>query len=116
MVPIGPSMLTLSQLIDLRQPPISTGDPRGTGALNGADPSSGILGSLLGESPAEVRARLEAASNEAKDVTGLVKKKPTMVNIDASQTVGHKRKGKVEDGVDAIDNSKKAKTSDNAKT
>ena len=116
MVPIGPSMLTLSQLIDLRQPPISTGDPRGTGALNGADPSSGILGSLLGESSVEVKARLEAASNEAKDVSGLVKKKSTMDNKDASQIVGHKRKGEVEDTVDAIDGNKKAKTLDDAKT
>ena len=45
------------------------------GTLDGSDPLSGILGSILGESPAAQKARLEEASKGAQDLTNLVKRK-----------------------------------------
>ena len=50
-------------------------DPTGTGRIDGAAPLSGILGSILGESPAAQKARLEEASKDAKDLTKLIKRK-----------------------------------------
>ena len=63
------------QLKEIRQPPVSINDPRGTGTLDGSNPLAGILGSMLGESPAAQKARIEEASKGANDLTGLVKKK-----------------------------------------
>lgn len=75
------------QLVEIRQPPVSINDPTGTGTLDGAIPLSGILGSILGESPAAQQARLTDASNNATDLTNLVKrKKPAPVNGEASPT------------------------------
>ena len=66
------------QLIELRQPPVSINDPTGTGGVDIANPLSGILGPILGESPAAQKARIEEASKDANDLTSLVKrKKPT---------------------------------------
>jgi HAT1-interacting factor 1 len=47
------------------------------GAPDG-DPLGGILGSILGESPAAQKARIEEATRSANDLSGLVrhKKKP----------------------------------------
>ena len=50
-------------------------NPTGTGSVDGANPLSGILGSILGESDTAQKARLEEASKGAKDLTGLVKRK-----------------------------------------
>ncbi|MCJ1439097.1 hypothetical protein MMC27_008488 [Xylographa pallens] len=63
------------RLVELRQPPVSVNDPRGTGAVDGATPLSGILGSILGESPESQRARIEEASQGAQDLTNLVRRK-----------------------------------------
>ncbi|MCJ1386811.1 hypothetical protein MMC17_009939 [Xylographa soralifera] len=63
------------RLLELRQPPVSINDPRGTGAVDGATPLSGILGSILGESPESQRARIEEASQGAQDLTNLVRRK-----------------------------------------
>ncbi|KAI9878724.1 MAG: hypothetical protein M1830_010684 [Pleopsidium flavum] len=66
------------RLVELRQPPVSINDPTGTGAIDGTNPLSGILGSILGESPAAQKARIEEATKGAHDLTNLVKrKKPT---------------------------------------
>ena len=97
------------QLMDLCKAPSSSSDPQGTSALDEADFKSGILGSLLGESPAEVRARLEAVSNEAKDVSGLVKKKKPNTNGSAVSSIGEKRKADLEDEDLNGDASKKAR-------
>ena len=61
----------------------------------------------MGESQAEIRARLEAASNEAKDLTGLVKKKKAAANAVAGQSAGVKRKGIHENAVVESDTAKK---------
>ncbi|MCJ1477852.1 hypothetical protein MMC13_006525 [Lambiella insularis] len=63
------------RLVELRQGPVSINDPRGTGAIDGATPLSGILGSILGESPEAQKARIEEASQSAKDLTNLVRRK-----------------------------------------
>ncbi|KAI9805367.1 MAG: hypothetical protein M1833_005820 [Piccolia ochrophora] len=64
------------RLTDLRAPPVSieaaTTGP--AGAPDGSNPLSGILGSLLGESPVEQRTRLEEATKSANDLTGLVRR------------------------------------------
>ena len=43
--------------------------------IDGSNPLSGILGSILGESSAAQKARLEEASKGAKDLTNLIKRK-----------------------------------------
>ena len=62
--------------MDLRTPSVSINDQTGpAGAPDGSDPLRGILGSLLGESPAAQKARVEEASKAANDVSGLVRRK-----------------------------------------
>ena len=63
------------RLVELKKPPVSINDPKGTGTLDGSTPLSGILGQILGESKEEQKKRLEEASVGAKDLTGLVKRK-----------------------------------------
>ena len=98
--------------MDLRQPPVSLNDPTGMGTLDGSNPLSGILGSILGESPAAQKARLEEASKGATDLTNLVKrKKPAETEVQANgkrkvelseevEEVGLGKKAKITDGVD----------------
>lgn len=69
------ALLNILQLVELRQPPVSINDPTGTGAIDGANPLSGILGSILGESPEAQKTRLEEASKDANDLTNLVRRK-----------------------------------------
>jgi len=60
-----------NRLAELKDDPINIKD-----ALygpNGNDPMSGILGTSLGESPADAAARLEEAKKNANDLTGLVR-------------------------------------------
>jgi HAT1-interacting factor 1 len=77
----------------------------------------GILGSTLGESPAEAAARVEEAKKTANDLTGLVrhKKKPandsTAGTPEPSTTNGANGKRKAEDDPEDND-SKKAKVED----
>ena len=47
----------------------------GTGTLDGTNPLSGILGSILGESPDAQKARIDEATRNANDVSGLIKRK-----------------------------------------
>lgn len=63
------------RLVELKKPPVSISDPKGTGTLDGSTPLNGILGQILGESKEEQKKRLEEASIGAKDLTGLVKRK-----------------------------------------
>lgn len=58
---------------------MSISDPNGTGTIDGANPLSGILGSILGETQEAQKAKLAEASKSANDLTNLVKrKKPAM--------------------------------------
>ena len=70
------------RLVELHQPPVSINDPRGTGALSGSTPLDGILGAILGETADQQKKRLEEATKDAKDITGLVrKKKPVAADV-----------------------------------
>ncbi|MCJ1399387.1 hypothetical protein MMC11_002589 [Xylographa trunciseda] len=102
------------RLLELRQPPVSLNDPRGTGAVDGATPLSGILGSILGESPEAQKARIEQASQGAQDLTNLVRrKKPTKVDAESAlaDTSAGLRKRKLNNSEGEI-SVKKAKSED----
>jgi len=45
------------------------------GAPDGSDALKGILGSLLGQSPAAQKARIEEVTKSANDLTGLIRHK-----------------------------------------
>lgn len=110
----------LIQLVELRQSPVSLNDPTGVGTINGSNPLSGILGSILGESPAAQKARLEEASKGANDLTNLIKRKKPVEgevykasDLDGIQSNG-KRKADSRDEVEEAISEKKAKISDGA--
>ena len=103
--------------MDLRQPPVSLNDPTGMGTLDGSNPLSGILGSILGESPAAQKARLEEASKGATDLTNLVKRKKPAESSGskASETevqTNGKRKVEFSEEVEEVGTGKRAKISD----
>lgn len=119
MIPGTPSAVVtdlFQQLVELRQPPVSINDPTGTGTIDGANPLSGILGSILGESAAAQKARVEEATKGAHDLTNLVKRKKPVSegrqDLDkASTTNGNgKRKVEFEGEVEEVGTAKKAKT------
>ena len=113
------TMLTTSQLLELHQPPVSISDPTGTGAIDGSNPLSGVLGSMFGESPEARKARLEEASRSANDLTGLIKKKKPISRIEVrmppleepAQSNG-KRKAEAVEEVEPLTSSKKARVED----
>ncbi|TKA64724.1 hypothetical protein B0A49_07991 [Cryomyces minteri] len=78
------------QLLDLRNPePVLSGAPGLDDAASGSNPLAGLLGSMLGESPAQQKARIEEATKGANDLTGLVKhKKKPAVEKDTSAVGG----------------------------
>ena len=92
----------------------------GVGTIDGSNPLSGILGSILGESPAAQKARLEEASKGANDLTNLIKRrKPAegeaskASELDGIQSNG-KRKVDFRDEVEEGSSGKKAKILDGA--
>lgn len=110
----------LLQLVELRQPPVSINDPMGVGTIDGSNPLSGILGSILGESPAAQKARLEEASKGANDLTNLIKRRKPVEGeaskaseLDGIQSNG-KRKVDFKDEVEEASSGKKAKILDGA--
>ena len=103
----------------MRQPPVSINDPTGTGSLDGSNPLSGILGQILGESPAAQNARLEEASKTANDLTGMVKrKKPVDANRSPKTTekatpqTNGKRKVDFAEDAEEVGTGKKVKIAD----
>ena len=64
------------QLAELKAPPVDVKDALygPAGALD-VNPTSGILGATLGESPTEAAARIEEAKKTATDLTGLIRRK-----------------------------------------
>lgn len=112
----------MKQLVELRQPPVSLNDPTGTGAIDGANPLSGILGSILGETPAAQEARLQEATNNATDLTNLVKRKKPAAGADdppldiddgtAPPKPNGKRKVEFDEEVVEVGTGKKARLSD----
>lgn len=85
------------------------------GPSSGVNPLGGILGSTIGESPADAAARIEEATKNATDLSGLVrhKKKPKTSEATATKpgdnTNGADGKRKAEDDAEDSDNAKKAR-------
>lgn len=85
--------------------------------LAGSDPVGGILGSLLGASPKAQKARIEEATKEAIDLTGLVRhrKRPEYQAGDSSMPEKNTVNGQVSKrkaggaNIDKVDGRKKAK-------
>lgn len=108
------------RLVELRQPPVSISDPTGMGTIDGSNPLSGILGSILGESPAAQKARLEEASKGAKDLTNLIKRKKPAEGEASKDSESHdiqtngKRKVGFRGEVEEVGTGKKAKISEGA--
>ena len=100
---------TKSQLAELKGPTVDVKQ-----ALYGQAAVGGILGTQLGETPAEATARIEEAKKGATDLTGLVKRKkakPTDVAT-PEPTNGTDGKRKAEDDAEDGDHAKKAKLDD----
>lgn len=85
----------------------------GPGSIGQDDPVAGLLGQILGESKVDQKARIEEATKNANDLTGLVRKKkpkpesteghnvPTELNISTSATNGKRKlEAEEEDGSD----------------
>lgn len=91
------------------------------GTIDGSNPLSGILGSILGESPAAQKARLEEASKGAKDLTKLIKRKKPAEGEASKVSETHgiqsngKRKFDFRDEVEKVGTGKKAKIFDDAR-
>ncbi|KAI4223248.1 MAG: hypothetical protein L6R36_005567 [Xanthoria steineri] len=108
------------RLIELRQPPVSMNDPSKPDHDDGLTPLGGILGSILGESPAAQTLRLDEASKGAKDLSNLVKRKkptaetttPTLGEEDVLKANGSKRKVEFVEEVVEVGTGKKARLSD----
>lgn len=81
------SLTDPSQLVDLKKDPLSASDLLG----DGANALGGILGAAVGESAADVQARVEEATKNAVDLTSLVRKKKAK-DEDAGSVNGGKRK------------------------
>ena len=77
------------KLIDLRNPSISVNGSVGD-TPDGSNPLGGILGSLLGETAAQQKARIADATKGANDLTGMIrhKKKPEAPAIAANASNG----------------------------
>ena len=90
------------------------------GTVDGSNPLSGILGSILGESPAAQKKRLEEASKGAKDLTKLIKRNKRAEGEASKASEPHgkqsngKRKVDFRDEVEEVGTGKKAKISDGA--
>ena len=83
-------------------------DPRGAEFIDDAVPLNGILGSILGESSSDQKARLEEAFKSANDLTKFVKKKKASYNVidqDSSTEGAPEKNGKrkVEFAEDAVE-------------
>jgi HAT1-interacting factor 1 len=79
-----------------------------TGALD-VNPTGGILGATLGESPAEAAARIEEAKKTANDLTGLIRRKAktdTATPAPTASTNGSNGKRKAEDDAEESDSKK----------
>lgn len=107
-------LLNPFQLVDLRNDPIDTKGLLG----EGANPMTGILGAVIGETPAQTKARVEEVSKTANDLSGLVRKKAkdapapaaAAAPAEATETNGNgKRKAEDDAPVEEESTAKKAK-------
>jgi HAT1-interacting factor 1 len=95
----------------LKAPPVDVKDALygPTGALD-VNPTGGILGATLGESPAEAAARIEEAKKTATDLTGLIRRKKAKPDAATPEltasTNGNNGKRKAEDDAGESDSKK----------
>ncbi|KAI1121377.1 hypothetical protein F5Y10DRAFT_282528 [Nemania abortiva] len=89
------------RLIELRKPPVDM-----NAALGQDNPLTGLLGQALGESSSEQAARVEEAKKNAKDLSGLVRKKAKEPQPEERNGNG---KRKAEEPADGEEDSKKTK-------
>lgn len=101
-------MMFYLQLVDLRRPPVSIEeqDQSNEAVLKG------ILGQIVGQSPSDQTARLNAATEDATDLSALVKRKPAG-NQSSRQPDSNKRPAE-QAGEDT--NTKRARVSDGEKS
>lgn len=93
------------QLIDLRRPPVSIEEAeKGNEAF-----LKGILGQIVGQSPAQQQAKLDAVSKEATDLSAFVRKKATKPSPAITEQGEQKGKRRAEESADESDSSKRAK-------
>ncbi|KAL9005066.1 MAG: hypothetical protein Q9188_002139 [Gyalolechia gomerana] len=106
------------RLVELRQSPVSIDGAPTSGNADRAEQLGGILGSILGESPAAQREKLDEASKGAKDLSNLVKRKkptpsvvPEMADDDYVKSNGKRKVEFVEEVVE-VGTGKKVRLSD----
>ena len=108
----------LSQLSDLRQPPVSINDPKGYVTNQGSSQLTGILGSIHGKLPEAQKVGLEQAARGVNDITRFVKRQkragdePLKVPAMDAPRISGKRKVDVLEGDKALANGKKPKIED----
>jgi HAT1-interacting factor 1 len=86
-----------NRLVDLRNPSqaLTTAGP--ADVPDGADPLRGVLGAMLGASKAEQAKKIQEATSQANDLSGLVKKRKAKVMEDGSAGEDKGKKAKVEE-------------------
>jgi HAT1-interacting factor 1 len=105
----------ITQLVDLKAPPSDSVKDALYGPTSGVNPLGGILGATIGEAPADAAARIEEATKNATDLSGLIrhKKKPKPAEATTIEqndnTNGANGKRKAEDDAEDSDSAKKAK-------
>jgi HAT1-interacting factor 1 len=86
-----------NRLVDLRNPSQALTTAGGPADVpDGADPLRGVLGAMLGTSKAEQAKRIQEATNQANDLSGLVKKRKAKV-VDGAEGEGKGKKAKIEE-------------------
>lgn len=101
-----------NRLVELRNPAVSLSGINGpAGAHDDSNPLAGVLGQMLGETPAQQKKRLEDATKGANDLSGLVKHKKK-ASAKSTEPVEGNGKRKLEDGEGAEGNGKKVKFED----
>jgi len=87
-----------NRLVDLRSPSQALTTAGGPADVpDGADPLRGVLGAMLGTSKAEQAKRIQEATSQANDLSGLVKKRKAKVVEDGAEGEGKGKKAKVEE-------------------
>ncbi|KAI1455304.1 hypothetical protein F4805DRAFT_436322 [Annulohypoxylon moriforme] len=94
------------RIVDLRKPPMDVNS-----VLASDDTVLGVLGAALGESTEKKEARIEEAKKNAKDVSGLVRKK---TKEESKQETNGNGKRKAEDDAPGDEEAKKAKVEEPA--
>ena len=87
-----------NRLVDLRNPSQALTTAGGSADVpDGADPLRGVLGAMLGTSKAEQAKRIQEATSQANDLSGLVKKRKAKVVEDGAASEGKGKKAKIEE-------------------